>query len=120
MGEDKIVERKRPTSLFDLMRQRHEEMWKRMEDLDSLFFNPSPSLTVINTSDVETFKSSIEKFQQSYPDAKIKASAYVYSTGVSPQMFKYETKDEAPKLKEEVSEMKPKTKPKVKPKAKKK
>jgi len=114
MGKEGIVEKK-PKSIFELMQERHEAIWERMRAMDKWFDDSFKGIsikepTVINMGDMNTFKSSIEKFQEQHPNAKIKASAYVYSTGAEPQMFKYETTEEKPKLE----------KPKKKSKGKKK
>ena len=84
-------------------------IWNQMREMDRMFDTwldfPSMNkqLIKINMDDMGTFKNSIESFQKQHPNAKIKASAYVYSTGTSPQMFKYETKEEKSKLKPDKS-----------------
>jgi len=112
--KDKIIEKRE--SIFADMQKRHEFLWNQLGEMDKMFDwmgqNVMQQPVVIKMDDVETFKSSIEKFQENNPKAKIKAQAYVYSTGVSPQMFKYESKEEKPKLEEK--EIKPLKKSKKK------
>ena len=102
MSKD-IVEKK-SADIFEHMRCMHKDIWNQMKEMDTWFdntfkkFNLKPTIN-IKLNDINSFKESIEQFQKEHPDAKIKASAYVYSTDTNPQMFKYETSEKNPKLK---------------------
>ena len=106
--KDKIIEKRE--SIFAEMQKRHEFLWGQLHEMDKMFDwmgqNIMQQPVTINMDDIDTFKSSIEKIQKQNPEAKIKAQAYVYSTGTSPQMFKYESKEEKPKLEKKKSKKK--------------
>jgi len=106
-----IIEKKR--SWFDVINAHFEEQRRQIAEMEKKIFSVRsqiPSM-IVKMDTIDDFKKSIEDFQQKNPSAKIRASAYAYSTGNEPQAFTYESKEEVPKLKTPV---KVKKKPKKK------
>jgi tetrahydromethanopterin S-methyltransferase subunit A len=56
------------------------ESYNMMEDYFKKFHDNIEDLKHIRTMDLEEFKHSIENFVEKYPDAKIKATGFIFSS----------------------------------------
>ena len=90
-GEKKLVER----STYDVidiinnvMKQHNQKMKELQEYVDGMF-EKNKGFVNVKTDSIDDFQKSIDEFQKANPNAKIKASAYTYSSGEQPKLFTY-------------------------------
>jgi hypothetical protein len=121
INESELRKQLAKPGLIPWMRSYFEEIESTMKSVEERIHNVS----FINIADIDTFKKHIAEFEQSNPNAKVYATAFVYNSKNEPKVQIFEHKTEVGSLPvveeiKEKKEMKAKTAKKAKPKTTKK